>query len=104
MSPSTESRAGVPLSSLDSPLFDGADATKRDLVDYLEAVADRILPALRDRPLSVVRVRPGQQPFMQKKLPAAAPDWIRTTTVWAESSKREVRYALCDDLPTLLWF
>jgi DNA ligase D-like protein (predicted polymerase) len=104
MSPSTESRAGVPLSSLDSPLFDGADATKRDLVDYLEAVADRILPGLRDRPLSVVRVRPGQQPFMQKNLPASAPDWIRTTTVWAESSKREVRYALCDDLPTLLWF
>ncbi|MEN3302174.1 ATP-dependent DNA ligase [Pseudonocardia sp.] len=104
MSPSTESRAGVPLSSLDSPLFDGADATKRDLVDYLEAVADRILPGLWDRPLSVIRVRPGQQPFMQKNLPASAPDWIRTTTVWAESSKREVRYALCDDLPTLLWF
>ncbi|MCW0213816.1 MAG: ATP-dependent DNA ligase [Pseudonocardia sp.] len=104
MSPSSESRSGVSLSSLDSPLFDGAEATKRDLVDYLDAVADRILPGLADRPLSVIRVRPGQQPFMQKNLPASAPDWIRTTTVWAESSKREVRYALCDDLRTLLWF
>ena len=26
-------------------LFDGAGATKRDLVDYLAAVADRILPS-----------------------------------------------------------
>jgi bifunctional non-homologous end joining protein LigD len=25
-------------------------------------------------------------------------------TLWAESSKREVRYALCDDLRTLVWF
>jgi DNA ligase D-like protein (predicted polymerase) len=29
---------------------------------------------------------------------------LRTVTVWAESSRREVRYALCDDWPSLLWF
>jgi bifunctional non-homologous end joining protein LigD len=99
-----ESRAGVALTNLDQPLFDGADATKRDLVDYLDAVHDRILPGLRDRPLSVIRVRPGQQPFMQKNVPKYTPDWVRTTTVWAEASRREVTYALCDDRRTLLWF
>lgn len=99
-----EDRAGVELSNLDQPLFDGADATKRDLVDYLDAVRDRILPGLADRPLSVIRVRPGQPPFMQKNVPGYAPDWIRTVSVWAEASKREVRYALCDDRRTLLWF
>lgn len=92
------------FSSLDGPLFDGADATKRDLVDYLDIVADRMLPGLRDRPLSVVRVRPGQEPFMQKNVPKYAPDWIRTTGVWAHASQREVHYALCDDRRTLLWF
>ena len=30
-----QSRAGVPLTNLDQPLFDGAGATKQDLVDYL---------------------------------------------------------------------
>jgi bifunctional non-homologous end joining protein LigD len=100
----TETREGVVFSSLDGPLFDGADATKRDLVDYLDAVADRMLPGLRDRPLSVVRVRPGQEPFMQKNLPRYAPDWIRSTSVWAQASQRDVRYALCDDRRTLLWF
>jgi len=99
-----EYRAEVELTNLDQPLFDGADATKRDLVDYLDAVHDRILPELRDRPLSVIRVRPGQPPFMQKNMPKYAPDWIRTVTVWAEASKREVHYALCDDRRTLLWF
>ncbi|MGI9002711.1 MAG: DNA polymerase domain-containing protein [Pseudonocardia sp.] len=92
------------LTNLDEPLFDGADATKRDLVDYLDAVRDRILPELANRPLSVIRVRPGQQPFMQKNVPKYTPDWVRTTTVWAEASRREVSYALCDDRSTLLWF
>jgi bifunctional non-homologous end joining protein LigD len=94
----------VSLTHLDEPLFDGAGATKRDLVDYLEAVSGLILPGLRGRPLSVIRVRAGQQPFMQKNLPDYAPPWIRTATMWAGSSRREIRYALCDDWPTLLWF
>ncbi len=94
----------VSLTHLDQPLFDGAGATKRDLVDYLEAVSRLILPELSGRPLSVIRVRAGQQPFMQKNVPDYAPEWIRTVTLWAESSRREVRYALCDDWPTLLWF
>ncbi len=99
-----EIRDDVSLTNLDKPLFDGADATKRDLVDYLDAVAERILPGLRDRPLSVIRVRPGQDPFMQKNVPRYTPSWVRTVAVWAESSRREVNYALCDDRRTLLWF
>src|SRR6266702_1797896 len=96
-------REGVSLTHLDEPLFDGAGATKRELVDYLEAVSALLLPELRDRPLSVIRVRAGQQPFMQKNLPDYAPAWIRSFTMWAESSRREVRYPLCDDWRTLLW-
>jgi DNA ligase D len=101
---STESRADVPLTNLDQPLFDGADATKRDLVDYLDAVHTRLLPALADRPLSVMRVRAGQEPFMQKNVPKYTPDWVKTVAHWAESSRREVNYALCDDRRTLVWF
>ncbi|MDQ1498370.1 MAG: bifunctional non-ous end joining protein LigD [Actinomycetota bacterium] len=99
-----EVRDGVPLTNLDQPLFDGAGATKRDLVDYLDAVGDRIVAALRDRPLSVVRARPGQEPFMQKNLPKYAPEWVARVSSWAETSKREVTYALCNDRRTLLWF
>ncbi len=88
----------------DEELFEGAGATKRDLADYLTAVADRMVPELAGRPLSVVRVRAGQDPFMQKNLPKYAPDWINRVGVWAERSKREVTYALCDDEQTLLWF
>jgi DNA ligase D len=99
-----EMRGGVPLTNLDQPLFDEADATKRDLVDYLDAVADRILPELTGRPLSVIRAVRGQAPFMQKNVPKYTPSWVRTVPLWAEASKRDVSYALCNDRRTLLWF
>jgi bifunctional non-homologous end joining protein LigD len=95
---------GFALTHLDEPLFDGAAATKRDLISYLEAAAGWLLPELAGRPLSVIRVRAGQQPFMQKNVPDYAPPWIRTATAWAQSSRREIRYALCDDERTLRWF
>ncbi|MBM9468848.1 DNA polymerase domain-containing protein [Nakamurella leprariae] len=93
----------VPLTSLDAPLFDGADVTKGGLVDYLDAVADVLLPVLRDRPLSVIRARPGQPPFMQKNTPASAPAWIVTHAQWAQASRREIRFPLCQDRSTLRW-
>jgi bifunctional non-homologous end joining protein LigD len=99
-----EVRNGVTLTNLDQPLFEGANATKRDLVDYLDAIADRMIPELTDRPLSVVRVVRGQAPFMQKNVPKYTPPWVRTVSFWAETSKREVSYALCNDRRTLLWF
>ena len=101
---SGEARYGVTLTNLDQPLFDGAGATKRDLVEYLDGVADRILPVLEDRPLSVIRVHRGQEAFMQKNVPKYTPEWVPTVTMWAESSKRDVSYALCNDRRTLLWF
>ncbi|HEY3671586.1 MAG TPA: non-homologous end-joining DNA ligase [Acidimicrobiia bacterium] len=106
MTPKTpdESRDGVKLTNLDAALFEGAGAPKRDLVDYLDAVSDRIIPALADRPLSVVRVMRGQDSFMQKNVPKYTPDFVETVTWWAETSKRDVRYAVCNNRRTLLWF
>ena len=98
-----EERDGVTLSSLDSPLGDGLEVTKRALVDHLDAVADRLVPVLAGRPLSVKRVRPGQPPFMQRNVSKGAPGWVRTVPVWSEGSHREIHQVLCDDRRTLLW-
>ncbi|MBG0560344.1 DNA polymerase domain-containing protein [Actinoplanes aureus] len=99
-----DERDGVPLTNLDQELFPGAGATKRDLIDYLDAMADRLLPVLRDRPLSVIRVLRGQDQFMQKNLPKYTPEWVPRTKIWADASHREVTYALGNDRRTLLWF
>ncbi len=100
----SDERDGVSLTNLDQPLFPDADATKRDLVDYLDAMSGPLIAVLADRPLSVIRVLRGQDPFMQKNLPKYAPPWIRTVKQWAQSAGRQVTYALCDDRRTLLWF
>ncbi len=99
-----EERAGVRLTNLDQPLFEDADATKRDLVDYLDALADRLVPVLAGRALSVIRVLRGQAPFMQKNLPKYAPESIPTLEVATQDGKRVVHYPVCDDRETLLWF
>jgi bifunctional non-homologous end joining protein LigD len=99
-----EERGGVALTNLDQELYEGAGATKRDLIDYLDGVRERILPVLRDRPLSVIRLLRGQDQFMQKNLPKYTPDWVPRTEVWAEASHRQVTYGLCNDRRTLLWF
>ena len=104
MSGAAEERDGVSFTHLDQELFDEAGATKRDLVDYLDAVSELMLPGLADRPLSVIRVRPGQPAFMQKNLPKYTPDWVARVPIWAEASKREVSYPLANDRRTLLWF
>lgn len=99
-----ESRDGVELTNLDQPLFEGAGATKRDLVDYLDVMSPRLVPVLHDRPLSVIRVTRGQAPFMQKNLPKHAPEWVASVAIWAPTSRRTVSYALCNDRRTLIWF
>jgi bifunctional non-homologous end joining protein LigD len=99
-----DERDGVSLTNLDQALFDGSGVTKRELVDYLDGVRDRIIPALAGRPLSVIRIHRGQEAFMQKNVPKYTPDWVPTVTMWAESSKRKVSYALCNERRTLLWF
>jgi DNA ligase D-like protein (predicted polymerase) len=99
-----EERDGVRLTNLDQPLTGDGDATKRDLVDYLDAMADRMVPVLAGRALSVIRVRPGQPPFMQKNLPGYAPDSVRTLDVPTQDGRKVVHYPVCDDRGTLLWF
>ncbi|BBH63993.1 ATP-dependent DNA ligase [Actinoplanes sp. OR16] len=103
-----QERDGVKLTNLDQELFPGAGATKRDLVDYLDVMADRLVPVLRDRPLSVIRIlskgKGEPERFMQKNLPKYTPDWVPRTSIWADASHREVVYGLGNDRRTLIWF
>src|SRR5699024_5630779 len=105
--PATNSRfpmssSPMKFSSHDQPLCGGT--VKGDLVEYLDFVADRFVPVLRGRPLSVWRILRGQDPFMQKNVPKYTPDYVKTVEVWAETSHRQIKYALCDDKQTLMWF
>jgi bifunctional non-homologous end joining protein LigD len=95
----------VEVTRPDKPLWPALGITKRMFVDYLGSVADRMLPWLRDRPLTLIRAPDGVegQRYFQKDTPAYAPSWIRTVTIPAPSAKRNVSYTVCNDAATLAW-
>jgi DNA ligase D len=95
----------VAVTRPDKLLWPSIGITKQVYADYLRAVADRMLPWLRDRPLSLVRAPDGVdgQRYFQKNTPAYAPSWIRTVTIPAPSAGRDVAYTVCNDAATLAW-
>ncbi len=88
-------RRGAPRSAI----------TKRDLLRYLVAVSPYMLPHLRDRPLTMIRMPDGigGQRFFQKHWDAALPPFVQTLEVFSEHTGERQAYVLANDLPTLLW-
>ena len=96
---------GVEPSNLDKVFWPEKGLTKGDLIAYFQRVAACIVPAIRDRPLTVKRYPDGIHgfSFFQKNAPKYSPSWVRTVTLPAESAKRDVNYILCNSERTLLW-
>lgn len=69
---------GVRLTNPDRVLYPGQGITKRGLAEYYSAVADRILPAIYDRPLTLVRCPRGQDEacFIQRRAGDSIPDTV----------------------------
>jgi len=70
--------AGVRLTHPDRVVYPDQGATKRDLAHYYEAVAERILPHLAGRPLSLVRCPKGsaRHCFYQRHVDEHFPDAV----------------------------
>ncbi|HET8527167.1 MAG TPA: non-homologous end-joining DNA ligase [Actinomycetota bacterium] len=95
----------VEVTRPDKLLWPEPGITKQAYVDYLAAVAEHMLPWLRDRPLSVIRAPDGVdgERYFQKNTPKYAPSWVRTVTIPAPSAGRDVAYTVCNDADTLAW-
>jgi bifunctional non-homologous end joining protein LigD len=96
---------GIEPSNLDKVFWPDNGLTKGDLMDYFDAVAPFVVPAVRGRPLTVKRYPDGIDAFefYQKNTPKYAPRWVPTVTLWSESAKRDVGYTLCNSKRVLLW-
>lgn len=101
----------LPLTSLDKVLWPAdrrAKArafTKRDLLRYLLRVSPYMLPHLRDRPVTMIRMPEGilGQRFFQKHWDTALPAFVATITIFSESKTESTRHLMCNNLATLLW-
>jgi bifunctional non-homologous end joining protein LigD len=96
---------GVAFSNLTKRYWPADGYTKGDMVEYYRAVAEWMLPYLRNRPVVLTRFPDGidGKSFYQKDAPEFVPDWIRVERIWSEETQREIRYFVCDDVEAVLY-
>lgn len=73
----------IDISNPDKLIFPDLEITKLDLVKYYEKVADKMLPYLKDRPLTLQRFPDGinEDGFYQKNASDYFPDFIETISI-----------------------
>ena len=79
--------------------------TKRDVLNYYAAIADLILPHLKDRPLSLKRYPDGiaKEYFFQKNAPEAFAPWLRTERIESDHAHGAINYVFAGDRASLLY-
>lgn len=89
----------------DKLLWPERGLTKAALLAYYEAAAERLLPHIAGRPLTLKRFNDGVggEGFFQKNAPATTPESVRRYDTWTESSHRVVSYAVVDNPEGLRW-
>ena len=82
---------GIALTHPDRVLYPDQGLTKRDLVAYYDAVAERMMPLIQDRPLSLVRCPQGSggKCFFQKHASQGFPEAMAQVEI--EESDGEVK-------------
>jgi bifunctional non-homologous end joining protein LigD len=96
----------APLSNPGKVLYPLTGTTKADVLAYYLAVADVMLPHLRDRPVTLVRWPDGVErgSFFEKDVSRHAPRWLRTARVGTPGGRSEsADFPLIDDAEGLAW-
>lgn len=87
-------------------LFPDAGITKGEVLTYYRRIAPRLLPFLRQRPITLERLPEGlgngHPHFWQKDTPPHYPDWITRANLPSEHGK-SVNYAVVNDVQSLLY-
>ena len=98
-------RHTLKLTNLNKVFYPDEGYTKRDLLNYYNAVADLILPHLKDRPLSLKRYPNGirEQYFFQKNVREAFAPWLRTEMIASDHNEKPIRYVFAEDRASLLY-
>ena len=92
----------VKLTNLDKLLFPDDGIRKGEVIDYVVAVAEPLLVALRDRPLSMERRPDGLsgESFFHRHRPPHFPDWVATTK--SPTTRGQMTQVVVNDPATLV--
>ncbi|MGO4597517.1 ATP-dependent DNA ligase [Terrabacter sp. 2RAF25] len=85
-------------------MADGKPVTKLDMAQYLVAVADPMLRALGDRPVTLQRFPEGieGEEFFSKNPPKGLPDWVRTVMCTYPSGRKHPQLVI-DEIASAVW-
>ncbi|NUR79143.1 MAG: ATP-dependent DNA ligase [Dermatophilaceae bacterium] len=85
-------------------MADGKPVTKLDMAQYLVAVADPMLRALGDRPVTLQRFPEGieGEEFFSKNPPKGVPDWVRTVMCTYPSGRKHPQLVI-DEIASAVW-
>jgi bifunctional non-homologous end joining protein LigD len=88
---------GYPLTNPDKVLYPELSITKQELLEYYGLVAERMLPHVANRPLTLVRCPDGRHKscFFQKHPGAGAPPGLRSIDIREKEGKAP--YSVIDD-------
>lgn len=94
--------AGVPLSKPAKVLFAEDGYTKLDIAHHYEALAQWILPYLKNRPLSIVRCPDGYQHncFFQKHVTKGSHEHVQS--VQLDAAGKQPEYFIANSLPAVI--
>jgi bifunctional non-homologous end joining protein LigD len=93
----------VEVSHPDKVLFPDDGITKRHLAEYYRRVAPKILPFLRDRPLSLQRFPDGiGWGFYEKKAPDYFPEWFERVRVRVKEGGSQ-QQLMCNNAASLVF-
>ncbi len=93
------------FTNLNKVFYPQEGVLKRDVINYYEAVAELLLPHLKDRPLSLKRYPNGIEGkyFFQKDAAESFPEWLRTEPVFSEHNQAPIHFVVADDRASLLY-
>jgi bifunctional non-homologous end joining protein LigD len=94
----------VRLSNLRKPFWPDLGVTKGDLLRYYAAIADTLLPHVRDRAMVMKRYPNGAagEFFFMKRAPQSRPDWIEICSI-EHASGNVIDFPVVQDAASLLW-
>jgi bifunctional non-homologous end joining protein LigD len=94
--------AGITITHPDRVIYAMPQLTKFDVAGFYEQIADRILPHVVGRPLTIVRCPEGEagECFYQKHLTGTVPEAVHSVSILEKSSRGQ--YVVIDDLGGLI--
>ena len=95
----------VKATNVNKIYFPDDEITKGDVINYYQQISEYILPYLKGRPQSLLRMPNGinAQGFFHKDAGVDAPSFIKTKKLFSESTNKHINYIICDNKATLAY-